>query len=349
MITRNFVGFGLEHRSQQVLDQPSALRVGIQCPAIGGRVIVRDRRARLHGGDDNPVVHNRQARDVRGRGKQGIGRRLVADAPIERDILLDVGPDEWRVGIDDVSHVGDGGLYIVIHQHQFGRVARRRRGVGDDERDGVADVAYGTLGERQVWWVRHVGPIAVLHRCGAGQGTDAIRPQLGRGIDCLNSRDRCCRCRVDHAEFRRGVRASQHYSVQHARQHDIVGVAPIALQQARVLHAADQTGRGRTWSWTLSPELVCGSTTKHARSGRERPRGMQDRRLCVLNAGSSSLKFAVYGVADSALHRLQSGEVEKIGGEGRLLIATADGKPTHDSMVSTKDHAAALALAGRDA
>ncbi len=71
---------------------------------------------------------------------------------------------------------------------------------------------------------------------------------------------------------------------------------------------------------------------------------MQDRRLCVLNAGSSSLKFAVYGVADSALHRLQSGEVEKIGGEGRLLIANADGKPTHDSMVSTKDHAAALAL-----
>ena len=70
---------------------------------------------------------------------------------------------------------------------------------------------------------------------------------------------------------------------------------------------------------------------------------MQDRRLCVLNAGSSSLKFAVYGVADSALRRLQSGEVEKIGGEGRLLIATADGKPMHDSMVSTKDHAAALA------
>ena len=71
---------------------------------------------------------------------------------------------------------------------------------------------------------------------------------------------------------------------------------------------------------------------------------MQDRRLCVLNAGSSSLKFAVYGVANGGLHRVHSGEVEKIGGEGRLLIATADGKPTHDSMVSTKDHAAALAM-----
>jgi acetate kinase len=71
---------------------------------------------------------------------------------------------------------------------------------------------------------------------------------------------------------------------------------------------------------------------------------MQDRRLCVLNAGSSTLKFAVYGVADGALRRLQSGEVERIGGEGRLVVSTADGKPVHDKVVTTKDHAAALAM-----
>ena len=71
---------------------------------------------------------------------------------------------------------------------------------------------------------------------------------------------------------------------------------------------------------------------------------MDDRRLCVLNAGSSSLKFAVYGVTDGAPHRTQSGEVEQIGGEGRLLVTTADGKPLHDRMVTTKDHAAALAM-----
>jgi acetate kinase len=71
---------------------------------------------------------------------------------------------------------------------------------------------------------------------------------------------------------------------------------------------------------------------------------MQDRRLCVLNAGSSSLKFAVYGVADGGPSRLQSGEVERIGGEGRLLITSADGKAVHDRMVTTTDHAAALAM-----
>jgi acetate kinase len=71
---------------------------------------------------------------------------------------------------------------------------------------------------------------------------------------------------------------------------------------------------------------------------------MQDCRLCVLNAGSSSLKFAVFGAIEGALQRVQSGEVERIGEDGRLLITTAKGKTTHDQTVHAKDHAAALAL-----
>ena len=52
---------------------------------------------------------------------------------------------------------------------------------------------------------------------------------------------------------------------------------------------------------------------------------MPSRCLCVLNAGSSSLKFALYRVApDGTPIRALSGEVERIGGEGRLLIAPAD-------------------------
>jgi acetate kinase len=66
--------------------------------------------------------------------------------------------------------------------------------------------------------------------------------------------------------------------------------------------------------------------------------------LCVLNAGSSSLKFAVYGVADGQPRLTQSGEVERIGGEGRMLINTAGGKLVHNRAVTTRDHAAALAM-----
>jgi acetate kinase len=64
-------------------------------------------------------------------------------------------------------------------------------------------------------------------------------------------------------------------------------------------------------------------------------------RICVLNAGSSSLKFAVFETAteprDIMPHRLLTGEVERIGGEARLRV---DGRP--DANVTAADHAAAL-------
>ena len=68
-----------------------------------------------------------------------------------------------------------------------------------------------------------------------------------------------------------------------------------------------------------------------------------DRRLCVLNAGSSSLKFGVYGI-EGGLHQRQSGAVEGIGGsgKGRLRVMTADGKPMHDAVLDAPDHATAL-------
>jgi acetate kinase len=71
---------------------------------------------------------------------------------------------------------------------------------------------------------------------------------------------------------------------------------------------------------------------------------MPDRHLCVLNAGSSSLKFALFGAADNGLPRLQSGEIERIGSEGRMRITTPDGRVLHDRMVTTKDHAGALTM-----
>ena len=77
-------------------------------------------------------------------------------------------------------------------------------------------------------------------------------------------------------------------------------------------------------------------------TARATPRGNQGR-LCVLNAGSSSLKFAVYGI-EGGLRQLQTGAVEGIGGSGkvRLRIATADGKPVHEATLDAPDHAAAL-------
>lgn len=69
---------------------------------------------------------------------------------------------------------------------------------------------------------------------------------------------------------------------------------------------------------------------------------MTNRRLCVLNAGSSSLKYAVYRVEAGGLRRSQSGEVENIGGDGHLTVKAEDGKTIHDQSLPARDHAEAL-------
>jgi acetate kinase len=70
-----------------------------------------------------------------------------------------------------------------------------------------------------------------------------------------------------------------------------------------------------------------------------------DRRIVVLNTGSSSLKFAVYPLQPEA-PPLLSGAVDGIGGSAHLKITGADGQTTHDAAVTAADpHAAMEALA----
>lgn len=68
-----------------------------------------------------------------------------------------------------------------------------------------------------------------------------------------------------------------------------------------------------------------------------------DRRIVVLNTGSSSLKFAVYSLTPEA-PALESGEVDGIGTSGRMKITGADGETTHDTAVSAATPHAAMAL-----
>ena len=95
---------------------------------------------------------------------------------------------------------------------------------------------------------------------GAAQGSGPM-PSAFRsaaGIDRLNPGERCCRGGVDPGDPRRGVRAAQHDAVQHAGQHDVVGVAPRAVQQAGVLHAANGLGEAELCRrhGAVSPGLV---------------------------------------------------------------------------------------------
>jgi acetate kinase len=69
-----------------------------------------------------------------------------------------------------------------------------------------------------------------------------------------------------------------------------------------------------------------------------------ERSILAINGGSSSLKFAVFALADPA-RRQFSGRVERIGrGEARLVVTGADGARREDASVEAPDQAAAARL-----
>ena len=197
-------------------------------------------------------------------GKQRVGRRLVADLPVERDVVRDIGPHQRRAGIGRSGDIGDGRLDGVIDRDQFSGVARGLRRFGDDERHRIADVPHRTVRQCRMRRARHVGSVAILHWRGAGHRCDTVGIQVGSGIDRLHPGDRSCRGRVDRTELRRGVRAAQHDAVQHARQDDIVGVAAAARQQARILHTTDGLGEAEPGHGSCLPgSSVVGSRSMH--------------------------------------------------------------------------------------
>ena len=79
------------------------------------------------------------------------------------------------------------------------------------------------------------------------------------------------------------------------------------------------------------------SHSSQRRSGLSGTAAMRADRPCILtiNGGSSSLKFAVFALADRTA-RLMSGRVERIGMSGsRLVVGDADGGQQEDSAVES--------------
>src|SRR5438874_1886553 len=88
------------------------------------------------------------------------------------------------------------------------------------------------------------------------------------------------------------------------------------------------------------------SHSSKGQSGLSRTASERADRSCILtiNGGSSSLKFAVFAMADRPA-RLLSGRVERIGMPGsRLVVADADGGQQEDNAVEAPDQAAAVDL-----
>ena len=233
---------GLEdRRGDQPLHQPAALGVGVQRPAIA--IVIGQCRTCLHGRHDDAVVDHAQLGHVRGPGELCFGCRLVADLPVEHGVLRHIRPHLGHAGIGGGGKVGGGWQDVVIDVDRLGGVARLLDAGGDDKGHGIADMAHGAVGQYRMRRHGAIGSIAIGHRHRAGQAADAVRVQIGAGVDRLHAGHRLGRGRIDPADGCRCMRTAQHHAEQHAGQHDVIGVAPRPFQQTRILDAADGLGK----------------------------------------------------------------------------------------------------------
>jgi hypothetical protein len=125
---------------------------------------------------------------------------------------------------------------------------------GDDEGDGVADMADGAIGQDGVGWQDALGAVAVIELHQAGEVADLVGLEVGAGVDGADARGGFRRFGVDAGDAGRGVRAAEDDAVEGAGGGDIVGIGAIAFQQAGILDTADGLGNAELGHGGFSPD-----------------------------------------------------------------------------------------------
>ena len=224
--------------AQDVLQQPAALCVGAQGEAPAFEL--RQCGPRLHGGDDDAVVDDRQPGDMGCLGEEFLGFVLLADLPVEHLIAAQFRPDQRGPGIKARREVGGGGQGVVIDDNQLRRIARNGGAVRHDEGHRIAGMAHETTGKHGMAGIGAIRSVLVLHQSGTGQTANAVRVKIGNGVDAVHAGHALGRIGVDGDEAGGGMRAAQHHADKLAGQRHVIGVRACALEQARVFHATNR-------------------------------------------------------------------------------------------------------------
>ena len=204
------------------------------------RVVLRERRARLHRVDHHAGVVEPDAGYVVGAGERRLDRLLVAHVEVEEDIAGGGVPELRGVGLERPFDGRGGGQKRDLERDGLRRVARLGEGLGDHHRHRIADMAHPPDRERRAR--RHVGrrSVAVLHRHRAGDLADAVGFEVGAGIDREHAGRAGYGGGVERGDLAMPRGRAQEHGIGLARRVVVVGVAPAAGEQARVLGSRDR-------------------------------------------------------------------------------------------------------------
>ena len=126
---------------------------------------------------------------------------------------------------------------LVVNRNLFGGVLREQRSVGDDQRDGLADVVHVVARERRPVGFLHLLSADALESDAAGERFEAGRIQVRGGEHEVHARAPARRLRVDAEDFRVRAVGAEKMTVELARKIPVGGVAAPSGQQALVFAA----------------------------------------------------------------------------------------------------------------
>ena len=205
-----FVLRDVHHRSGVVAQRAGTLRAHPQMVAVARCIVARGGAARLHGGVRQPLVGHGDMRDVLGRGNDaldlarvgvGIGMR---PGPVHGEIAGRLLPQLRRALGLRRAHGNHRVERLVVDLDQVGGVLRRKAGLGDHHRDGLADIHHALA--RKCASVRHIelAAAAAGKRRMTRHAADAGRVNVRAGQDCEHAAHLLRRVGVDAVDA--GVR-----------------------------------------------------------------------------------------------------------------------------------------------
>ena len=208
-------------------------RVTLVVFGVGG-----DRRTRLHRVGDQAVVDERQLGDVCRFGEGGVGRRLVAMAPVVAEVAGHVVMHQCG-GTGRAGGIDHCGQSLVIDFDQLGGILRLQQRLGHHQCDLVADVAHLALGQHRMGRLFHRRAVFIVDQPAAGQAADFGIRQVLADENSDHAGRFFRRVKLDRFDAGMRMRRAQEHTVGLAVQGDVVGVLPGAGQKALVFAAQD--------------------------------------------------------------------------------------------------------------
>ena len=133
-------------------------------------------------------------------GRRRVGRRLVAEVPVEDRVVGRDRRGSAAPGRCAVARVDDGRQHLVVDDDRFGRVPGLRQRLGDHHRDVVADIAHLALRQRRMRAGLHRRAVLGVDHPAADQTADLVGGEIVAGEHGEDARHRQRRRRVDRSD-----------------------------------------------------------------------------------------------------------------------------------------------------